>query len=84
MLYEGEISLQFDPPSRHSHRTRSPLLWAVIRILYLDTARFNRLYKVGTGTMMGHRPLRTPIGLKIGPPQKKDKLLLLSVNHAQL
>ena len=27
-------------PSRHSHRTRSPLLWAVIRILYLDTARF--------------------------------------------
>ena len=74
VLYEGEISLQFDPPSRHSHRTRSPLLWAVIRILYLDTARFNRLYKVGTGTMMGHRPLRTPIGPKIGPPQKKDKL----------
>ena len=40
VLYEGEISLHFDPPSRHSHRTRSPLLWAVIRILYLDTARF--------------------------------------------
>ena len=40
MLYEGEISLHFDPPSRHSHRTQSPLLWAVIRILYLDTARF--------------------------------------------
>ena len=35
MLYEGEISLHFDPPSRHSHRTRSPLLWAVIRILSL-------------------------------------------------
>ena len=40
VLYEGEISLHFDPPSWHSHRTRSPLLWAVIRILYLDTARF--------------------------------------------
>ena len=40
VLYEGEISLHFDPPSRHSHRTRSPLLWAVIKILYLDTARF--------------------------------------------
>ena len=40
VLYEGEISLHFDPPSRHSHRTRSPLLWAVIRILYLGTARF--------------------------------------------
>ena len=40
MLYEDEISLHLDPPSRHSHRTRSPLLWAVIRILYLDTARF--------------------------------------------
>ena len=40
VLYEGETSLHFDPPSRHSHRTRNPLLWAVIRILYLDTARF--------------------------------------------
>ena len=40
MLYEGEISVHFDPPSRHSRRTQSPLLWAVIRILYLDTARF--------------------------------------------
>ena len=40
VLYEGEINLHFDPPSRHSHRTRSPLLWAVIRILYLETARF--------------------------------------------
>ena len=40
VLYEGEISLHFDPPSRHSRRTRSPLLWAVIRILYLETARF--------------------------------------------
>ena len=45
VLYEGEISLHFDPPSRHSHCTRSPLLWAIIRILYLDTARFiNPLY----------------------------------------
>ena len=43
VLYEGEISLHFDPPSRHSPRTRSPLLWAVIRILYLDTARFIHL-----------------------------------------
>ena len=40
VLYKGEVGLHFDPPSRHSHRTRSPLLWAVIRILYLDTARF--------------------------------------------
>ena len=36
VLYEGEISLHFDPPSQHSRRTRSPLLWALIRILYLD------------------------------------------------
>ena len=40
VLYEDEISLHLDPPSRQSQRTRSPLLWAVIRILYLDTARF--------------------------------------------
>ena len=40
VLYEGEISHHLDPPSRHSHRTRSALLWALIRILYLDTARF--------------------------------------------
>ena len=40
VLYEGEISLHFDPPSRHSRQARSPLLWVVIRILYLDTARF--------------------------------------------
>ena len=40
VLYEGEISLHFDSPSRHSRRTRSLLLWAVIRILYLETARF--------------------------------------------
>ena len=37
MLYKGQISLHFDPPIRHSHRTRSLLLWALIRILYLDT-----------------------------------------------
>ena len=48
VLYEGEISLYFDPPSRHSHRTRSPLLWAVIRILYLDTARFIELLYVSS------------------------------------
>ena len=29
-LYKGEISLHFDPPSRPSCRTRSPLLWALI------------------------------------------------------
>ena len=40
VLYEGEISLHFDPPSRHSRCTQSLLLWAVIRILYLGTARF--------------------------------------------
>ena len=38
-LYKGEISLHFDSPSRPSCRTRSPLLWALITILYLDTAR---------------------------------------------
>ena len=38
--YEGKISLHFDPPTRHSRRTRSPLLLAVIRILYLDAAIF--------------------------------------------
>ena len=43
VLYEG---LHFDPPSRHSSRTRSPLLWALIRILYLDTARFIELLYV--------------------------------------
>ena len=32
MVYKGEISLLFDPPSQHSCRTRSPLLWALIRI----------------------------------------------------
>ena len=46
VLYEGEISLHFDPPSWHSQRTRSPLLWALIRILYLDTARFIELLYV--------------------------------------
>ena len=58
VLYEGEISLHFDPPSRHSHRTRSPLLWAVIRILYLDTARFiDLLYVRLPFKLLGH--LRT-------------------------
>ena len=45
-LYNGEISLHFDPPSRPSCRTRSPLLWTLIRILYLDTARFIKLLYV--------------------------------------
>ena len=38
--YKGVINLHFDLPSLYSYRTRSPLLWALIRILYLDTARF--------------------------------------------
>ena len=46
VLYEDEISLYFDPPSRHSRRTRSPLLWALIRILYLVIARFIELLYV--------------------------------------
>ena len=41
--YEGEISLHLDLPSQYGCRTRSPLLWAIIRILYLDTARFIKL-----------------------------------------
>ena len=58
MLYEGEISLHFDPSSRHSRRTRSPLLWAVIRILYLETARFiDVLYVRSPFYLIGH--LRT-------------------------
>ena len=58
VLYEGEISLYFDPPSRHSRRTRSPLLWAVIRILYLETARFiDLLYVRSPFYLLGH--LRT-------------------------
>ena len=44
--YQGEISLHFDLPRLYGSRTRSPLLWAVIRILYLDTARFIKLLYV--------------------------------------
>ena len=44
--YKGEIRLHFDPHSLYSCRTRSPLLWALIRILYLDTARFIELLYV--------------------------------------
>ena len=56
--YEGEISLHFDPPSRPSCRTRSPLLWALIRILYLATARFiELLYVRSPFQLLGH--LRT-------------------------
>ena len=36
----------FDPPSRPSCCTRSPLLWALIRILYLATSRFIKLLYV--------------------------------------
>ena len=55
VLYEGEISLHFDSPSRHSCRTRSPLIWALIRILYLDTARFiNLLYVCSPFLLLGH------------------------------
>ena len=46
MLYKGEISLHFDPPSRPSCRTRSPLLWVLIRIFYLATTRFIELLYV--------------------------------------
>ena len=42
-LYKGEMSLHFDPPSRPSCQVWSPLLWVLIRILYLDTARFIEL-----------------------------------------
>ena len=34
MLYKGEISLRFDPPTRHSHRTRSLLLWVLPYFFY--------------------------------------------------
>ena len=44
--YQGEISLHFDLPSLYGSRTRSPLLWVLIRILYLDTARFIKLLYV--------------------------------------
>ena len=46
VLYKDKKSLHFDPPSRPSCRTRSPLLSALIRILYLDTARFIELLYV--------------------------------------
>ena len=45
-LYKGEIGLHFDPPSRPSYRTRSPLLWALSIIPYLHTARFIKLLYV--------------------------------------
>ena len=40
VCYQGEISLYFDLPSQYSCHTWSPLLSAVIRILYLGIARF--------------------------------------------
>ena len=46
VLYEGEISLHFDQPSQPSCRTRSLLLWAILGILYLNTARFMKLLYV--------------------------------------
>ena len=44
--YQGEISLHFDLPSLYGSCTRSPLLWAQIRIFYLDTAGFIKLLYV--------------------------------------
>ena len=41
VLYKGEISLHFDPPSRHSCRTRSPLLWALIGIPASGLSRYS-------------------------------------------
>ena len=41
MLYEGKISLHFDPPSRHSRSTQSPLLWTVIRQSRVSAFRFS-------------------------------------------
>ena len=38
--YKGEIDLRFYLPSLYSCRTWSPSLWVLIRILYLDIARF--------------------------------------------
>ena len=38
--YKGEISLHFDLPSLYYCRTRSPLLWALIRIIYLDSSNY--------------------------------------------
>ena len=44
--YKGEVSLHFNLPSLYSYRTRSLLLWALVRLLYLDTARFIELLYV--------------------------------------
>ena len=41
VLYNGEISLHFDPTSRQSCRTRSPLLWALIRIPTSKLSRYS-------------------------------------------
>ena len=41
--YQSKISLHFNLPSQYSCRTRSLLLWALIRISYLGTARFIEL-----------------------------------------
>ena len=38
--YQGKISLHLDLPSQYGRHTRSPLLWAVIRILYLDSSNY--------------------------------------------
>ena len=44
--YQGEISLHLDLRSQYGHRTWSRLLWALIRILYLDTARYIELLSI--------------------------------------
>ena len=56
--YQGEISLHLDLPTQYGRRTRSPLLWALIRILNLDTDRFiELLYVHSPFQLLGH--LRT-------------------------
>ena len=45
VLYKGEISLHFDPPSWHSCRTRSPLLWVLIRIPASGLSRYSEIYR---------------------------------------
>ena len=50
--YKSEISLHFDLLSLYGCRTLSLLLWALTRVLYLDTARFNDLPTVRSLTFL--------------------------------
>ena len=62
--YKGEINLHFDLPNLYSCHTRSPLLWTLIRILYLDTARFIELLQVRSPfKLLGYRRI---IGCRCG------------------